>query len=146
MAARTAASGVARCPFALALLLLLLLDALGGAAAFKLLRWGARAAGAVGAATLIGSAHPLLVGAATEGAKPLYYKSGKNPVPLDPNNPKVGSKKDSSFLRALSSCKQDCQRPGEGMAKQDCLQDCQDQCCTTYEQCTFKVKKGETEL
>ena len=122
---------------------LVLLDVLPGAAAVKLVSWGARAVGAA----LIGSApHPLLLAATAADPPLVVYKSGKNPVLVDPGNPKVGSKKDSSFLRALSSCKQDCQKPGEGMAKLDCLQDCQDQCCTTYEQCTFKVKKGEGDL
>lgn len=76
----------------------------------------------------------------------LIYKSGKNPMPVDPNDPKKGSKKDTSFLRCLSSCKQDCQKPGEGMAKLDCVQDCQDQCCSTYEQCSFKVKISSSEI
>lgn len=69
----------------------------------------------------------------------LVYKSGKNPRP-NPSDPKAGSKKDSSFLKCLSSCKQDCQRPAAGLAKGDCVQDCQDQCCASYEQCSFKVK------
>lgn len=70
------------------------------------------------------------------------WKSGKNPRPVNPSDPKVGSKKDSSFLKCLSSCKQDCQKPSAGLAKGDCVQDCQDQCCTTYEQCSFKIKSN----
>ena len=83
---------------------------------------------------------------AAQAGAPLVYKSGKNPAPVDPNDPKKGSKKDSTFLRCLSSCKQDCQKPGEGNAKLDCVQDCQDQCCSTYEQCTFKVKTRSEEI
>ena len=39
----------------------------------------------------------------------IIYKSGKNPRPADPSNPKAGTRKDSTFLKCLSSCKQDCQ-------------------------------------
>ena len=70
----------------------------------------------------------------------LIYKSGKNPVPIDANDPTIGSKKDISFLRCMSNCKSKCQLPGEGLAKADCVQDCQDQCCDSYEQCSFKIK------
>ena len=82
----------------------------------------------------------------TSGVAALIWKSGKNPAPVDPNDPKKGTKKDSSFLRCLSGCKQDCQKPGEGAAKLDCVQDCQDQCCSTYEQCSFKVKQTSSEM
>ena len=54
-----------------------------------------------------------------------------------------GTKKDPSFLRSLSDCKSQCENtPGpDGLArsKEDCLSDCQDICCTTYEQCTFAI-------
>eukprot|EP01038_Epipyxis_sp_PR26KG_P010717 gene10717-14390_t len=70
----------------------------------------------------------------------LTYKTGKNPVGLYPSDSKVGSKKDTTFLRCMSNCKSTCQRPNEGLAKNDCVQDCQDQCCDSYEQCSFKIK------
>ena len=74
------------------------------------------------------------------------YKSGKAPYlasgsASDSKDDKYpGSKKDSTFLRALSSCKTRCQQPGEGLAKNDCVQDCQDQTCMSYEQCSFRIK------
>ena len=40
------------------------------------------------------------------------YKSGKSPKQEDPNDPKKGTKKETSFLRCLSNCKADCQKPG----------------------------------
>jgi hypothetical protein len=73
-------------------------------------------------------------------AKVLIYKSGKSPTPPNQSDPKKGTKKDSTFLRCISDCKTRCQRPGEGLAKNDCVQDCQDQCCASYEQCSFKIK------
>lgn len=86
------------------------------------------------------------VQAAEKGGAPLIYKSGKNPVPPNPPDSKEGTKKDSSFLRAMSNCKSYCQKPGEGMAKLDCLQDCQDQCCNSYEQCSFKIKTSSSQM
>ena len=34
----------------------------------------------------------------------------------------------------------------EGVARLDCQQDCQDQCCNSYEQCSFKVKTRSTDI
>jgi hypothetical protein len=71
----------------------------------------------------------------------IVYKTGKTPIGLKPaGDSKVGTKKDSSFLKCVSNCKSDCQLPNAGLAKNDCVQDCQDQCCTSYEQCSFKIK------
>ena len=72
----------------------------------------------------------------------LVYKSGKSPTGPNKNDPKLGSKKEPSFLRCVSNCKSDCQKPGEGLAKNDCVADCQDQCCSSYEQCSFKIKSS----
>lgn len=75
----------------------------------------------------------------------LIYKSGKTPFiegsdksQNDMSGP--GGRKETSFLRCISNCKTKCQQPGEGLAKNDCVQDCQDQCCTSYEQCSFRIK------
>ena len=73
------------------------------------------------------------------------YKSGKTPYidgeqSKDKDKNTVGSRKETSFLRAMSDCKTKCQQPGEGLAKNDCVQDCQDQVCNSYEQCSFKIK------
>jgi hypothetical protein len=66
------------------------------------------------------------------------FKSGKNPNQAPDS--KVGTRKDTKFLRCMSDCKSKCQLPGAGLAKTDCVQDCQDQCCESYEQCSFKIK------
>ena len=68
------------------------------------------------------------------------YRSGKNPDAQSNKDSKVGTKKDINFLRCMSNCKSQCQLPGEGLVKTDCVQDCQDQCCDSYEQCSFKIK------
>lgn len=89
------------------------------------------------------TALPAWAAAAAAGAAdaPLkVYKSGKNPNPPPKDGSKAGTKKDTGFLRCMSNCKTQCQKPGEGLAKSDCVQDCQDQCCDSYEQCSFKIK------
>ena len=83
-----------------------------------------------------------LVWAEDKSKSALVYKSGKSPVQEDPNDPKVGSKKEKRFLKCISSCKSDCQAPSGGLATSslDCIQDCQDKCCDSYEQCSYKLK------
>lgn len=70
------------------------------------------------------------------------YKSGKTPKvpgekPKDKNDTN-GTRKDGSFLRSISSCKSQCEqttdKDGFARSKEECLSDCQDICCTTYEQ------------
>ena len=81
------------------------------------------------AAAVVFAPHDGQTWAADQPKAPLFYKSGKNPVPPNPPDSKEGTKKDTTFLRCMSNCKSNCQKPGEGLAKLDCLQDCQDQCC-----------------
>jgi hypothetical protein len=54
-----------------------------------------------------------------------------------------GTRKDPNFLRSLSDCKGQCERTptsdGYAKSKEDCLSECQDICCSTYEQCTFGI-------
>lgn len=75
------------------------------------------------------------------------YKSGKTPIvpdqkPKDKNDTS-GTRKDTSFLRSISNCKSQCETvvgsDGYARSKEECLSDCQDICCTTYEQCTFGI-------
>ena len=78
----------------------------------------------------------------------VIYKSGKTPEKFknkDPND-KKGTRKEGAFLRCLSNCKSDCQKPRDGLAPLDCNQDCQDQCCESYEQCSFKIRTRSTEI
>lgn len=53
----------------------------------------------------------------------VVYRSGKSPEGLPKKE--SDSKKDLGFLRCMSGCKSDCQRPRDGLAKVDCVQDCQ---------------------
>lgn len=66
------------------------------------------------------------------------WLSGKPDVPRTDPNDKKGSRKDPSFLRCLGNCVSDCQQLGSGKAapkdRAQCMAECQDGCCTTYEQ------------
>lgn len=79
--------------------------------------------------------------------EPTVYKSGKAPIvpgqkPKDKNDTS-GTRKDPNFLRSISNCKSQCENStgsdGYARSKEECLSDCQDICCTTYEQCTFGI-------
>jgi hypothetical protein len=54
-----------------------------------------------------------------------------------------GTRKDPSFLRSIADCKNKCENSpapdGLSKSKEECLSECQDICCTTYEQCTFAI-------
>mmetsp|Transcript_29300 Transcript_29300/g.41931 ORF Transcript_29300/g.41931 Transcript_29300/m.41931 type:complete len:196 (+) Transcript_29300:47-634(+) len=76
-----------------------------------------------------------------------YYYTGKQPVipgtkPREKGDVK-GSKKDPQFLLSLSQCKSQCETRSnpnsELKSKEDCLSECQDICCNSYEQCTFAI-------
>mmetsp|Transcript_16832 Transcript_16832/g.21617 ORF Transcript_16832/g.21617 Transcript_16832/m.21617 type:complete len:193 (-) Transcript_16832:269-847(-) len=71
--------------------------------------------------------------------------SGKNPVPNKDKSDKTGTKKDSKYLRSMADCIAKCQAPGSGLAKErgECQELCRDECCTTYEQCTYKIASQE---
>ena len=77
---------------------------------------------------------------AAEGAR--VWTSGKGDGSSKAGD-KSGTKKDIGYLRCLSNCKADCESPQGGVARDrgECLQDCQDECCKTYEQCTYTIRE-----
>lgn len=85
---------------------------------------------------------------AAEVAKPsTIYLTGKFPIvpgekPRDKTETK-GTRKDPAFLRSISDCKSQCEQKlgsdGYARNKEDCLSECQDICCASYEQCTFNI-------
>ena len=99
----------------------------------------------------LGLASMSLLGAAVGAEELTVYKTGKAPkVPGEKPQSKEdtkGTRKDPSFLRSIAGCKSACltMPDGAGLAKSqsDCLSECQDICCTTYEQCTFAITPRE---
>ena len=73
------------------------------------------------------------------------WLSGK-PDPLRPTNKEKstdGTKKDGRYLSCLNDCVPRKQGPpGPGQKERvDCLDECQVECCQTYEQCTYVIRK-----
>jgi hypothetical protein len=75
------------------------------------------------------------------------WMTGKDPI-IPGQKPREkgdvsGTRKDPKFLRSLADCKSQCETSSgpDGLArpKDECLSDCQDICCTTYQQCTFAI-------
>ena len=78
------------------------------------------------------------------------WMTGKMPM-IPGQKPKdksdvAGTRKDPNFLRSLSDCKNQCENmtgasnnAGYAKGKEECLSECQDICCTTYQQCTFPI-------
>jgi hypothetical protein len=101
---------------------------------------------ALSAVFLGAAALPSVAVAADEKEKTVYL-TGKAPKvpgqkPKDKSDT-AGTRKDPKFLRSLSDCKSRCETipTSEGLArsKEDCLSECQDICCASYEQCTFGI-------
>jgi len=95
---------------------------------------------------LMGAAATVPAAFAADSTK---YISGKTPqlpgveVKKKADGDKKGTRKDPNFLRSISDCKSKCQltpgSDGYSRSKEDCLSECQDICCTTYEQCSFNI-------
>jgi hypothetical protein len=105
---------------------------------------GATGVGTIGIGANIGVQNANAASAPTE---PTIWKSGKQPIvpgkkPKDKNDTS-GTRKDGDFLRSISNCKNQCENTygpdGYARSKEECLSDCQDICCKTYEQCTFGI-------
>mmetsp|Transcript_7419 Transcript_7419/g.11282 ORF Transcript_7419/g.11282 Transcript_7419/m.11282 type:complete len:146 (-) Transcript_7419:2034-2471(-) len=83
---------------------------------------------------------------AKDNTSPTLWLTGKAPQvpgekPKDKSDTK-GTKRDPNFLRSISDCKSQCEQSRYGdmaKTKEECLEECQDICCTTYEQCTFAI-------
>lgn len=85
---------------------------------------------------------PAVAGLRPQPARAREWMSGKGDKPRKSGDV-AGTRKDPSFLRCLNNCLPDCLGgpSGEQRDKRDCLVDCQDQCCATYEQCTYAIVK-----
>lgn len=75
--------------------------------------------------------------------RPAYatrYVSGKNPAGKQEGD--KGTRRDGGYLRCLSQCASTCERAGGGLGQKtraECLNSCRDECCATYEQCTYSI-------
>lgn len=93
------------------------------------------------------TASALIMGPSTVHAadEKTIYNSGKPPKvpgakPKDKSDVS-GTRKDPNFLRSIADCKSQCE--SKGKPKEDCLSECQDICCTTYEQVSRRYYEEE---
>mmetsp|Transcript_36209 Transcript_36209/g.43239 ORF Transcript_36209/g.43239 Transcript_36209/m.43239 type:complete len:174 (+) Transcript_36209:142-663(+) len=105
---------------------------------------------AIGSFTILETNVPTSRGSSAAYAadkEPTIWKTGKAPIvpgakPKDKNDT-AGTRKDPSFFRSISQCKSECANKtgsdGYAKSKDECLSECQDICCATYEQCTFAI-------
>ena len=85
--------------------------------------------------------------AATAATTPAFaaktYVSGKNPDGPREKGDTKGTKKDGSYLQCLAGCAARCEKAsGQGrrqLTRGECLNLCRDECCATYEQCTYTI-------
>ena len=85
--------------------------------------------------------------AAAAAAPPAFaaktYVSGKNPDGPREKGDTKGTKKDGSYLQCLAGCAARCEKAsGQGrrqLTRGECLNLCRDECCATYEQCTYTI-------
>mmetsp|Transcript_26440 Transcript_26440/g.57937 ORF Transcript_26440/g.57937 Transcript_26440/m.57937 type:complete len:203 (-) Transcript_26440:242-850(-) len=97
---------------------------------------------------LAGVGVPAAIAGGAESYPPgTKYISGKKPLAPGETATKTdntkGTRKDPDFLRSVADCRNQCQSglgpDGFAKSKEDCLSECQDICCTTYQQCTFNI-------
>lgn len=71
--------------------------------------------------------------------------SGKSDPIRKTSKDKVdGTKKDPKYLSCLNDCVPRCQGPptsGVQKDRLDCLEQCQSECCFTYQQCTATIRQ-----
>lgn len=82
---------------------------------------------------------PVRTPAATE------WISGRMPGGKPKDGDVTGTKRDPKYLRCLNNCLPSCMGGPSGVQKDKntCLQECQDECCQTYAQCSYAAVKTE---
>ena len=80
-----------------------------------------------------------------DGGNACVWLSGRSdPIRQTSKDKPDGTKKDPKYLRCLNDCVPRCQGPpsqGEQKDRLDCFEECQDECCFTYQQCTYKIRQ-----
>jgi len=95
---------------------------------------------------LVGLAASSLVmprAAGADGSETRVWTSGRSDPIRKTSKDKVdGTKKDPKYLSCLNDCIPRCLGPPGSEAKErfDCMAECQDECCFTYQQCTYTVR------
>ena len=94
---------------------------------------------------LIGGFSALALGLAPANAADgkLWLSGKSDPIRPTSKEKPDGTKKDNRYISCLNDCvprKQGPPGPGQ-KDRADCLDTCQQECCFTYEQCTYSIRK-----
>ena len=74
---------------------------------------------------------------------PRRWVSGRSdPIRKTSKDSVEGTKKDPKYLSCLNDCVPRCLGPPGSQTKEriDCIAECQDECCFTYQQCTYTIR------
>ena len=82
--------------------------------------------------------------AALADGAPLWISGKSDPIRKTSKDKPDGTKKDNRYLGCLNDCKPRKQGPPgpNQLESLDALEACQQECCTTYEQCTYSWHRG----
>ena len=81
--------------------------------------------------------------AAADGKANVWISGKSDPIRKTSKDKTDGTKKDGKYLSCLNDCvprKQGPPGPNQ-LERADCLDACQQECCSTYEQCTYTIRK-----
>ena len=81
--------------------------------------------------------------ARAESSGPKWISGKSDPIRPTSKDKPDGTRKDYKYLSCLNDCVPRKQGPPGPNQKEraDCLDDCQVECCETYEQCTYTIRK-----
>mmetsp|Transcript_30199 Transcript_30199/g.50001 ORF Transcript_30199/g.50001 Transcript_30199/m.50001 type:complete len:143 (-) Transcript_30199:519-947(-) len=80
----------------------------------------------------------------TSSEAPRWISGKSDPIRKTSKDKPSGTKKDPKYLTCLNDCVPRVQGPptsGNQKDRLDCLEECQQECCFTYQQCTYKVRQ-----
>ena len=80
---------------------------------------------------------------AADGKANVWISGKSDPIRKTSKDKPDGTKKDNKYLGCLNDCvprKQGPPGPSQ-LERADCLDACQQECCSTYEQCTYTIRK-----
>lgn len=80
---------------------------------------------------------------AADASAPKWLSGKSDPLRPTSKDKPDGTKKDNRYVSCLNDCVPRKQGPPGPNQKErsDCLDDCQIECCQTYEQCTYTIRK-----
>ena len=81
-------------------------------------------------------------GAAGDAGEQRWVSGRSDPIRKTSKDSDAGTKKDPKYLSCLNDCVPRCLGPPGSQSKErtECIAECQDECCFTYQQCTYTIR------